>query len=99
MSGNETFYSFMVFRDIYPQINASHKRRIIDYYLDRPQSLSSWELPRVLDALATSPFPKGYVLARLNRIRQMSESVIKRYTEREEFLKKVAQVEAVLQSR
>jgi hypothetical protein len=92
MLGSESFYSFMVFREIYPQISQSHKRRIIDYYLDRPQSLSSWELPRILDAVVTSSFPSGYILESLERIRQISESVIKRYTDREEFLKKLEKV-------
>jgi len=92
MSGIESFYSFMVFREIYPQISQSHKRRIIDYYLDRPQSLSSWELPRILDAVVTSSFPSGYILESIDRIRQISENVIKRYTDREEFQKKLEKV-------
>jgi serine/threonine protein kinase len=92
MSGNERFYSFMVFREIYPQINALHKRQIIDYYLSRPQSLSSWDLPKILDAVTTGPFPEDYVLESINRIRQISENVIKRYAEREEFLKRLEEV-------
>src|SRR5205085_6619929 len=62
MSGSENLYSFAVFRDIYPHLNLSHKRRIVDYYLGRPQSLSSWELPRILDAVANEPFPQNYAL-------------------------------------
>jgi|GEM_PF-2165132 len=92
MSGSESLYSFAVFRDIYPQLNLSHKRRIVDYYLGRPQSLSSWELPRLLDAVTNEPFPRDYALESINRIRQLSDSVIKRYTEREEFLKKLEKV-------
>jgi serine/threonine protein kinase len=92
MSGNESFYSFAVFRDIYPQISVAHRRRIIDYYLGRPQSLSSWELPRILEAIANDSFPTDYALESINRIRQLSDSVIKRYTEREEFLKKLQDV-------
>lgn len=92
MSGTENFYSFMVFREIYPHIGESHKRQIVDYYLDRPQSLSSWELPRVLDAVITGPFSTDYVLECIDRIRQMSEGVFKRYTERGEFLAKLERV-------
>jgi serine/threonine protein kinase len=92
MSGNESFYSFVVFREIYPHLNASHKRQIIDYYLDRPASLSSWDLPKMLDAVSSGPFDRDYVLESIDQIRRMSESVIKRYTEREEFLKKLDQM-------
>lgn len=96
MSSNEDLYSFAVFRDLYPQLNAAHKRRIVDYYLGRPQSLSSWDLPKILDAVTTDPFPKDYALETLNRIRQLSENVIKRYTDREEFLKKLEKIRAAL---
>lgn len=92
MSGNESFYSFIVFREIYPNINASHKRQIIDYYLNRPRSLSSWDLPKILDAVAAGPFDADYIFNSIDRIRQVSESVITPYAERDEFHKKVEQV-------
>jgi serine/threonine protein kinase len=87
MAGNENLYSFMVFRHIYPVVNTVHRQRIIDYYLGRPNSLSSWDLPKLLHAVASGSFSKGYILESLDRIRQVSSSVIKRYTERDEFLK------------
>jgi hypothetical protein len=67
MSGNESFYSFVVFREIYPHLNASHKQQIIDYYLDRPASLSSWDLPKMLDAVSSGPFDRDTFLKASNR--------------------------------
>lgn len=94
MGDGGDFYSFMAFRDIYPHVNTSRKLRIIDYFLDRPQSLSAWELPRILDALTTGSFPKKYERKTLTRIREVAEIAFKRYVEREEFIKKVNAIEA-----
>ena len=87
MSGDGEFYSFMAFRDIYPHVNVSRKRRIIDHLLERPQSLSSWELPKILNAVSGGKFPKDYVGKVLNRIGEVAEVAFKRYSEREEFVK------------
>lgn len=87
MSGDGDFYSFMAFRDIYPHVNVSRKRRIIDHFLDRPQSLSSWELPRILDAVTTGKFPKDYVRRVCNRIGEVADVAFKRYAERRNSLK------------
>jgi len=89
MSGDGSFYTFMAFRDIYPHVNAQRKRSIIDYYLDRPQSLSSWELPRILDAVSVGSFSKKYLRAVFNRISQVAKVAFKRYADREEFNRKL----------
>lgn len=98
MSGDGDFYAFMVFRDIYLQVNTTRKRRIIDHFLDRPQSLSSWEFPRILDAVTNTSFPKDYVRKTLSRIGKVAEIAFKRYAEREEFVRKVEAIRAQMDS-
>ncbi len=82
-------YSFRLFRDIYPYVNSDRKQQIIDHLLARPHSLSSFELPRILDAICASGFDPPWKKKRLARLVEVSASVIKRWDEREEFKKSV----------
>jgi hypothetical protein len=89
MPRSDKFYSFWVFPDIYPHVNRQRQQKIIDHYLNNPQSLSSFELPRILDALVSGSFSKEYLVTALNRTSEVAKIAIKRYDEREEFEKKL----------
>jgi hypothetical protein len=89
MSSEHDFYSFMIFRDIYPLVNTQRQRMIIDHYLDHAASLSSWELPRILEAAVGGAFSKDYLVAVLDRISDVARVAFKRYAEREEFEKRL----------
>jgi serine/threonine protein kinase len=89
MSKSDKFYTFWVFPDIYPHVNRQRQQEIIDHYLDNPQSLSSFEFPKILEAVVSGSFSKEYVLATLNRISEVAKIVLKRYDEREEFERKL----------
>jgi len=89
MSGTGDFYSFVVFRDIYPYVSTERRQKIIDHYLDRPQSLSSFELPRLLDTLISGSFSKDYLRTALSRLSEVAKVVLRRYSEREEFDRKL----------
>lgn len=96
MSEDDDFYTFMAFRDIYPHVNQSRKRRIIDHFLERPRSLSSWELPRILNAVSIGKFPKDYVRKVINRIGEVTEVAFKHYDERKVFLKHIEAIKKQL---
>ena len=89
MSGADYQYSFMIFRDIYPFVNTLRQREIIDYYLERGFRLSSWELPRIFDAAVGGAFSPEYLVTVLDRLRAVARVAIKRYSERQEFEKKL----------
>ena len=88
MASERDLYSFMMFRDIYPLVNTQRQQMIIDHYLDRAASLSSWDLPRILDAAVGGALSKEYLVAVLDRISEVAKVAFKRYSEREEFEKK-----------
>ena len=96
MSEDDDFYTFMAFRDIYPHVNQSRKRRIIDHFLERPRALSSWELPRILNAVSIGKFPKDYVRKVINRIGEVTEVAFKHYDERKVFLKHIEAIKKQL---
>jgi hypothetical protein len=81
MTKGESFYSFAVFRYIYPYVCTLRRQELIDYFL----KLSSWELHRFVEALFQGDFPKDWAEARLQRIEEISEVVINRYAERKNF--------------
>ena len=99
MSTKRDLYSFTVFRDIYPLVNTQRQQMIIDHYLHRAASLSSWELPRILEAAVEGAFSKDYLVSVLDRIGEVAEVVFKRYTEREEFEKRLRQARRQVASR
>ena len=85
LSQGADIYSFRLFRDIYPYVNIDRKQQLIDYLLSRIHSLSSYELPRILDAICGSGFDAAWQKERLNRLMKVSYTVIKGWDEREEF--------------
>jgi serine/threonine protein kinase len=91
MNSEREFYSFMVFRDIYPFVNTVRQQMIIDHYLDRAVSLSSYELPKILAAAVGGAFSNDYVSDVLHRIAEVAEVVFKRYSERIEFFRRLQQ--------
>jgi hypothetical protein len=66
-------------------VNLDRKQQLIDYLLSRIHSLSSYELPRILDAICGSGFDAAWQKERLNRLMKVSDTVIKRWDERKEF--------------
>lgn len=93
LSGQETIYSFTVFRDFFPHVNRGRQMVLIDYLLKRDSDLSSWELPRVLNALSTSHFPTEFTSTAISRLRDIAQRRIKNWDERQDFIVKLAQAE------
>jgi hypothetical protein len=91
MSSGSEFYPYWVFRDIYPHLNGQRQQEIIDHYLDRPESLSSYAIEKVLDAVVGGSFPKGYLRTTLDRMSVVARVALKRYDEREAFERKLRQ--------
>jgi hypothetical protein len=94
MSSASDFYAFWVFRDVYPHLSKQRQQKVIDHYLDRAQSLSSYELPRILDAVVGGSFPNEYLLSVLDRVGKAAKVAFKRYDERQEFEGKVDRIKA-----
>ncbi len=74
----------------------ARKQRLIDNFLNTIRRLSSWELHRFVEALIRDDFPKDWIEARLVRIEEVSQVVINKYAEREEFLTQVKKARADL---
>jgi hypothetical protein len=89
LSGGRNVYSWMIFRDIYPLVNTQRQQMIIEHYLSDPEALSSWELPRMLEAAIQGAFSKDYLVAVLDRIGELAEVAFKRYAELEKFKKRL----------
>jgi hypothetical protein len=96
MSSASDFYAYWVFRDIYPHLNGRRQQEIIDHYLDRPESVSSYAIAKMLDAVVGGSFPKDYLLTALNRISEVARVAFKRYDEREAFERKLQLAKAQL---
>ena len=92
-ASGSTVYSFTVFRDFFPNVNLERKMVLIDYVLKKDGDLSAWELPRVLDALSTFPFPGDFVLETLSRLKDVAQRRIRKWDEREAFVQKLEQAE------
>ncbi len=86
LSAREDLYSFSVFRDIFPFVSKAHQMQLIDFFISQSSSLSSWELPRILEAISTGSFPFKAAIKRINQLKNLAQSRIKRYDERKEFL-------------
>ena len=91
MSSASDFHAYWVFRDIYPHLNGQRQQEIIDHYLDRPESVSSYAIAKMLDAVVGGSFPKGYLRTALNRLSGVARIAFKRYDEREAFERKLEQ--------
>ena len=95
-ANHKDFYSFTAFRDIYPYVSTVRGQELIDHFLNRFRNLSSWDLPRIVEAMRQGAFPKDWVQAKLGRIAEISEAVIKRYAERKEFLAELEETKSEL---
>jgi hypothetical protein len=95
-ANHKDFYFFTAFRDIYPYVSTVRKQELIDHFLNRFRNLSSWDLPRIVEAVSQKVFPKDWVQAKLQRIVEISETVIKRYAERKEFLAELEEIKSKL---
>ena len=91
MSSPRDFYAFWVFRDIYPHVNSQRQQEIIDHYLDHPESVSSYDIGRILDSIVGGPFPKDYLRTALDGISLVARVAIKRYDDRAAFQMKLDQ--------
>lgn len=86
LSETEALYSFTVFRHIFPFVSKARQMHLVDYLISRPGELSSWELPKVLAAVATGGFPPKAALKRIGQLKDLAQSVIRKYDERQRFL-------------
>jgi hypothetical protein len=89
MSSGSDFYAYWVLRDIYPHLNGQRQQEIIDHYLDHPESVSSYAIEKVLDAIVGGSFPKVYLRTALDRLGEVARLAFKRYDEREAFERKL----------
>jgi hypothetical protein len=85
LSQSNNIYSWRIFQDIYPYVNLKRKKQILDHLLAGPHTLSSFELPRIADAICHSGFDEGWQKERLNRLIEVSNIVIKRWDDRNAF--------------
>jgi len=97
LSGKETVYSFTIFRDFFPYVNKERQMILIDYLLKRDGNLSSWELPRLLDAVSTSQFPAEFTINAMSKLRDIAQRRIKNWDERRDFILKVSLAEKEVQ--
>jgi hypothetical protein len=86
LSGQETIYSFTVFRDFFPNVKPERQMALIDYLLNRYDALSSWEFAKVLAAISSGNFPPNFILTRISQLKDIAESRIKKWDERQSFL-------------
>ncbi len=93
LASGSTVYSFTVFRDFFPNVNSDRQKLLIDYMLNRDSDLSSWELPRLLDAIAASFVPSQFASEALSRLKDVAQRRIRKWDEREAFVRKVEELE------
>ena len=86
LSGTEVLYSFTLFRDIFPFVSKPRQMHLIDYLISRPRTLSSWELERILAAVATGGYAPKTAIQRIRKLKDLAQSQIRKYDEREAFL-------------
>ena len=85
LSETEVLYSFTIFRHIFPFVSKPRQMHLIDYLISRPTALSSWELPRILAAVAKGRFPPKATIKRINQLKELAQSRISKYDERQDF--------------
>ncbi|HUX03127.1 MAG: serine/threonine-protein kinase [Phycisphaerae bacterium] len=86
LTAQETIYSFTVFRDFFPNVNAERQMILLDYLLKRYDGLSSWEFNKVLAAISTGHFPPDFILSRIGELKKLAELRIRKWDERQAFM-------------
>ena len=65
---------------------------LIDYMLSRENEINPWDFPRLLDAIS-SLLPSQVALKALYRLKEIAQRRIRKWEEREAFIRKAEQLE------
>lgn len=87
MARNQNFYMHSVRRIVYPYVGPRQKGLLIDHFLGKSSSLSLYDLQAITDFITNRELTADYISSSFVRLRSVAGSAIKRYNEREEFLR------------
>jgi hypothetical protein len=86
LARQDHIYSFTIFGDLYTNVTPDRQLRLIDYMLTPKGDLSSWEFNRVLIAITAGQFPPETALDRIEQMKTLAASRIRKWEEREAFI-------------